>query len=81
MVEWELFRKKRFPFVFYGRIHFLPIPCTVDGFALVGSFRDYPYKGMFPCFLGGLISVLFWVISRAWMSFDLVWRGMMISSI
>ena len=38
------------------------------------------YKGMLPCFLGGLLSVLFWSISSARMIFRRVSRGSMTSS-
>lgn len=38
------------------------------------------YKGIFPCFLAGLLLIFVWVISNAWINFSLVCEGRMISS-
>ena len=43
---------------------------TAKGF--IPGMKIKSYKGIFPCFLGGLISLLFWVISRAWISLNRV---------
>jgi len=42
---------------------------------------DTRYKGMLPCFFGGLHSLLFWVISNAWINLKRVSLGYIISSI
>ncbi len=54
-------------------------PLSTDPAALLKASGDY--SGIFPCFLGGLLSVLFWSISRAPMILRRVSRGSITSSI
>jgi len=61
-------------------VRFLHAERERDAFLCVRSALLFFYNGIFPCFLGGLVSRLLAVISRARMSFGRVSFGSIISS-